>query len=123
MSTQDVLLAIENAVDKGETEFEIDASGQHDIGGPLWNKAGRPLTFRVTNPGQRVGAMCLPGTEVVVEGPAPADVGWLNAGGRITVRGDVGDTAGHCAAAGRASRERAYISSFAVKIVLHPHWH
>ena len=100
MSTQDVLLAIEHAVEKGETDFEIAASGQHDIGGPLWNKAGKALTFRVNNPGQRVGAMCLPGTEVLVDGPAPADVGWLNAGGRITVRGDVGDTAGHCAAAG-----------------------
>lgn len=100
LSTQEVLLAIEHAVDKGETEFVIAASGQHDIGGPLWNRAGKTLTFRVTNPGQRVGAMCLPGTDVIVDGPAPADVGWLNAGGRITVRGDVGDTAGHCAAAG-----------------------
>lgn len=45
--------------------------------------------------------MCLPDTEILVEGPAPADVGWLNAGGRIVVRGDAGDTAGHCAAAGR----------------------
>ena len=44
--------------------------------------------------------MCLDNTEILVDGPAPADVGWLNAGGRIVVRGDAGDTAGHCAAAG-----------------------
>ncbi len=100
MSTQDLLLAIEDAVARGETDFNIDASGQHDIGGPLWNADGRKLTFLVRNPGQRVGCMCMPNTEVIVDGPAPADVGWLNAGGRIVVRGDAGDTAGHCAAGG-----------------------
>ena len=83
LSTQDLLLRIEEAVERGETEFVIEASGQHDIGGPLWNREGRPLRFTVTNPGQRVGGMCLPDTEVIVNGPAPADVGWLNAGGRI----------------------------------------
>ena len=41
MSTQDLLLSIEEAVDRGETDFEIAASGQHDIGGPLWNREGR----------------------------------------------------------------------------------
>ena len=100
MSTQDLLLAIEAAVEKGETDFYIEASGQHDIGGPLWNKEGKKLTFKVSNPGQRVGSMCLPNTEILVEGSASADVGWLNAGGRIVVRGDAGDTAAHCAAAG-----------------------
>ena len=100
MSTQDLLLAIEAAVAAGETDFHIEASGQHDIGGPLWNAEGKKLTFTVRNPGQRVGSMCLENTEVLVEGSAPADVGWLNAGGRIVVRGDAGDTAAHCAAAG-----------------------
>ena len=100
MSTQELLLSVEQAVEAGETEFDIAASGQHDIGGPLWNREGRKLRFRVTNPGQRVGAMCLEHTEIVVDGSASADVGWLNAGGRIVVRGDAGDTAGHCAAGG-----------------------
>ncbi|MDR2851380.1 MAG: FAD-dependent oxidoreductase [Desulfovibrio sp.] len=100
ISTQNLLLAISAAVDKGETDFHIEASGQHDIGGPLWNREGKKLSFVVTNPGQRVGSMCLPNTEILVRGSAPADVGWLNAGGRIVVRGDAGDTAGHCAAAG-----------------------
>ena len=101
MSTQDLLLAIEGAVRDGETEFEIAASGQHDIGGPLWNQAGKKLVFHVTNAGQRVGSMCLPNTEIMVDGSASADVGWLNAGGVITVKGDAGDTAGHCSAGGR----------------------
>ncbi|MDR2573428.1 MAG: FAD-dependent oxidoreductase [Desulfovibrio sp.] len=100
LSTQELLLTIGAAVERGETDFYIEASGQHDIGGPLWNRDGGKLTFRVVNPGQRVGCMCMANTEILVEGSAPADVGWLNAGGRIVVSGDAGDTAGHCAAAG-----------------------
>lgn len=98
MPTRQLLQEISLAVAQGETDFFIAASGQHDIGGPLWG--GHELTLTVTNPGQRVGAMCLPGTRVVVQGSAPADVGWLNSGGHIVVQGDCGDTAGHCAAAG-----------------------
>ena len=101
MSTQDLLLAIGEAVRGGETEFEIAASGQHDIGGPLWHPEGKTLHFHVTNAGQRVGSMCLPGTEIVVDESASADVGWLNSGGIITVRGDAGDTAGHCSSGGK----------------------
>ncbi len=100
VSTQGLLQQIYDAMGAGETEFTIDASGQHDIGGPMWDDAGRPLRFIVRNPGQRVGAMGMPGTEIVVEGPAPADVGWLNAGAHIVVKGDGGDTTGHCAADG-----------------------
>ncbi|MGD0806606.1 MAG: hypothetical protein ABSA10_03955, partial [Anaerolineales bacterium] len=99
-STQELLQRIYAAMAQGETEFVIDASGQHDIGGPLWSRIGRELRFTVTNPGQRVGSMGMPGTEIVVNGSAPADVGWLNAGARIIVRGDGGDTTGHCAADG-----------------------
>ena len=101
MSTQDLLLEIEAAVREGETNFEIAASGQHDIGGPLWHPEGRTLKFHVTNAGQRVGSMCLPNTEIIVEGSTSADVGWLNAGGLITVKGDAGDTAGHCSSGGK----------------------
>ena len=101
MSTQDLLLMIEAAVKAGETEFDIAASGQHDIGGPLWHPDGRTLKFHVTNAGQRVGSMCLPNTEIIVEGSTSADVGWLNSGGIITVKGDAGDTAGHCSSGGK----------------------
>ncbi|CUH95789.1 hypothetical protein P22_1869 [Propionispora sp. 2/2-37] len=101
MSTQDLLQAINEALANGETEFHIEAAGQHDIGGPLWHPEGKTLRFYVTNPGQRVGSMCLEGTEIIVEGSASADVGWLNAGGKIVVKGDGGDTTAHCAAAGK----------------------
>ncbi|QDR83068.1 FAD-dependent oxidoreductase [Sporomusa termitida] len=100
MSTQDLLESVNAALAQGETEFHIEAAGQHDIGGPLWHPEGKPLKFIVRNAGQRVGSMCLPGTEIIVEGSASADVGWLNAGGRIIVKGDGGDTTAHCAAAG-----------------------
>jgi NADPH-dependent glutamate synthase beta subunit-like oxidoreductase/glutamate synthase domain-containing protein 3/NAD-dependent dihydropyrimidine dehydrogenase PreA subunit len=100
VSTQGLLQQIYLAMDQGETEFVIDASGQHNIGGALWNEAGQPLKFIVRNPGQRVGSMGMPNTEIIVEGPAPADVGWLNAGATIVVKGDGGDTTAHCAADG-----------------------
>ena len=59
------------------------------------------LKFTVKNPGQRVGHMGMHGTQIIVEGPAPADVGWLNAGAEIIVKGDGGDTTAHCAASGK----------------------
>jgi NADPH-dependent glutamate synthase beta subunit-like oxidoreductase/glutamate synthase domain-containing protein 3/Pyruvate/2-oxoacid:ferredoxin oxidoreductase delta subunit len=100
VSTRDLLQQIYTALQSGSTEFEIDASGQHNIGGPLWNPDGKELSFTVRHPGQRVGSMGMPGTHIRVEGSAPADVGWLNAGASITVLGDGGDTTGHCAAGG-----------------------
>lgn len=100
VSTRDMLQQIYTALQNGATEFEIDASGQHNIGGPLWSPDGQELHFTVRHPGQRVGSMGMPGTHIRVEGSAPADVGWLNAGASITVLGDGGDTTGHCAAGG-----------------------
>jgi NADPH-dependent glutamate synthase beta subunit-like oxidoreductase/glutamate synthase domain-containing protein 3/Pyruvate/2-oxoacid:ferredoxin oxidoreductase delta subunit len=101
ISTQQLLQKIYAALEKGETEFEVMASGHHDIGGPLWTDSGAPLKFTVKNPGQRVGSFGLEGTEIVVEGSAPADVGWLNAGATLTLKGDGGDTTGHCSASGK----------------------
>jgi NADPH-dependent glutamate synthase beta subunit-like oxidoreductase/Pyruvate/2-oxoacid:ferredoxin oxidoreductase delta subunit len=101
ISTQQLLQQIYSALEAGETEFEVLSSGHHDIGGPLWTGDGKPLKFRVKNPGQRVGSFGLDGTEIVVEGSAPADAGWLNAGADLTILGDGGDTTAHCAASGR----------------------
>ncbi len=101
ISTQQLLQQIYAALDTGQTEFEILASGHHNIGGPLWTEDGSPLKFRVKNPGQRVGSFGLEGTEIIVEGSAPADAGWLNAGAELTILGDGGDTTAHCAASGK----------------------
>jgi len=107
ISTQELLQTIYKKIQEGYTNFEIDALGQHDLGGAVWAKEldkdgkRKRLNFLIKNPGQRVGAMALKGTRIVVEGSAPADVGWLNSGAEIIVKGDAGDTASHCAAGGR----------------------
>lgn len=101
LSTQQLLQQIYAALDQGETEFEVLASGHHVIGGPLWSADNAPLSFRVKNPGQRVGAFGLAGTTIIVDGSAPADAGWLNAGAELIIKGDSGDTTAHCAASGR----------------------
>ena len=101
ISTQQLLQELYKKLEEGYTEFEISASGQHDIGGPLWDKENKPLRFKVANPGQRAGSMGMVGTEIVIEGSAPADVGWLNAGAEIVLKGDGGDTTSHCAANGK----------------------
>ena len=101
MSTQELLQLINKKVEEGQTEFEIEACGQHDIAGSSWAKNGKTLTFYIKNPGQRVGAMGMDGTKIIVEGSAPADIGWLNSGAEIVVKGDGGDTSAHCAAGGK----------------------
>lgn len=100
-STQNLMQEIWTAIDKGYTDFEINACGQHNIGGSIWSKDGSELHFYITNPGQRVGAMGVKGTSIYVEGSAPADTGWLNSGAKIVVNGDSGDTTGHCSASGK----------------------
>ncbi len=102
MSTQELLQLITLKISEGYTDFEIEGCGQHNIGGSSWAICdGDELKFKITNPGQRVGAMALKGTHIYVEGSAPADVGWLNSGAEIIVDGDCGDTASHCAAGGK----------------------
>lgn len=100
-STQQLLQEVYKHLNEGYTEFDINASGQHDIGGPLWSESGEKLRFTVKNPGQRVGCMGMRGTQIVVEGSTPADAGWLNSGAEIIIKGDGGDTTAHCAASGR----------------------
>lgn len=100
-STQNLMQEIWNAINEGVNDFEINACGQHNIGGSVWSKDGNDLNFYITNPGQRVGAMGAKGTNIYVEGSAPADTGWLNSGAKIVVAGDSGDTTGHCAASGK----------------------
>ncbi len=102
MSTQELLQLITSKINEGYTNFRIEGCGQHNIGGSSWAKdRNEELTFKITNPGQRAGAMALAGTNIYIEGSAPADVGWLNSGAKIVVNGDCGDTAGHCAAGGK----------------------
>ncbi len=101
MTTQELLQLIQAKIAEGYTDFEINGCGQHNIGGSSWAKdRNQILKFLVRNAGQRVGAMGMKGTSILVEGSVPADAGWLNSGAEIVVKGDCGDTAAHCAASG-----------------------
>jgi NADPH-dependent glutamate synthase beta subunit-like oxidoreductase/glutamate synthase domain-containing protein 3/NAD-dependent dihydropyrimidine dehydrogenase PreA subunit len=93
---------IQKAVEDGYRWLEVEAYGQHGIGGRLW-KAGKETVYvRVHgSPGQRVGAMGFPNTRIEVMGPASDDVGWLNAGAEIIVHGNAANGTANAMAQGK----------------------
>jgi NADPH-dependent glutamate synthase beta subunit-like oxidoreductase/glutamate synthase domain-containing protein 3/NAD-dependent dihydropyrimidine dehydrogenase PreA subunit len=103
VESRDLEAAIQKAVEDGHRCIEVHAYGQHGVGGRLW-KAGKKdeLLIRILgSSGQRVGAMGFPGTTIDVFGPVSDDVGWLNAGARIVVRGNATNGAGNAMAQGK----------------------
>jgi len=79
---------IQQAVARGNRSLEVEAYGQHGIGGRLRPAEDEPVNVAITgSPGQRVGSMGYPGTFIEVMGPVSDDVGWLNAGAEIVVHG------------------------------------
>ncbi len=83
---------IQRAVADGRRRLQIEAFGQHGIGGRLWGAGEERVHIRITgHPGQRVGAMGSPNTVIEVLGPASDDVGWLNAGAEIVIHGNAGN--------------------------------
>lgn len=79
---------IQNAVADGCRRLEIEAFGQHGIGGRLWKAGDEVLHIGITgSAGQRIGSMGFPNTLIEVFGPASDDTGWLNAGAEIIVHG------------------------------------
>lgn len=79
---------IQEAVAAGHRYIEVEAYGQHGIGGRLWKAGNEKVYIRIYgSPGQRVGAMGFPNTTIEVMGPASDDTGWLNAGAEIIVHG------------------------------------
>ncbi|MCU0559732.1 MAG: FAD-dependent oxidoreductase [Desulfobacterales bacterium] len=93
---------IQAAVAAGHRRLQVDAYGQHGIGGRLWRAGAETVSIRVTgHPGQRVGSMGFPGTRIEVFGPASDDVGWLNAGAEITIHGHAGNGTANAMAQGR----------------------
>jgi NADPH-dependent glutamate synthase beta subunit-like oxidoreductase/glutamate synthase domain-containing protein 3/Pyruvate/2-oxoacid:ferredoxin oxidoreductase delta subunit len=93
---------IQKAVADGHRNIEIIAQGQHGLGGRLWRTGNEPISIRILGTsGQRVGAMGFPGTLIDVVGPASDDVGWLNAGARIIVRGNATNGVGNAMAQGK----------------------
>ncbi|MCU0605309.1 MAG: pyridine nucleotide-disulfide oxidoreductase, partial [Desulfobacterales bacterium] len=93
---------VQKAIADGHRRLQIDAFGQHGIGGRLWRAGEETVSIRVTgHPGQRVGAMGFPHTVIEVDGPVSDDVGWLNAGAEIIVHGNAGNGAANAMAQGR----------------------
>ncbi|MGE4297340.1 MAG: FAD-dependent oxidoreductase [Desulfovibrionaceae bacterium] len=80
---------VQQAVAEGARELEIEAYGQHGLGGRLWISKQEPITVTITgSAGQRLGSQGFPGTRIELHGPASDDTGWLNAGAEIVVLGN-----------------------------------
>ncbi|MDD4997824.1 MAG: pyridine nucleotide-disulfide oxidoreductase, partial [Syntrophales bacterium] len=93
---------LQKAVSEGHRHIEIIAQGQHGLGGRLWRAGKEPVFLRILGTsGQRVGAMGFPGTRIDVVGPASDDVGWLNSGAHIIVRGNATNGAANAMAQGK----------------------
>lgn len=91
---------VQKAFGKTKT-LRLKTYGQHNVGGRL-NGAGKPVTIEISGPcGQRLGCMGMPGTTIVCNGPASDDVGYLNIGAEITVKGDVTNGACNAMAEGK----------------------
>jgi NADPH-dependent glutamate synthase beta subunit-like oxidoreductase/glutamate synthase domain-containing protein 3/NAD-dependent dihydropyrimidine dehydrogenase PreA subunit len=93
---------IQTALRQGHRFLEIEAFGQHGIGGRLWDEKGRPIHVRIKgSSGQRVGSMGYANTSIDVLGPVSDDLGWLNAGCEIVVHGNATNGVANAMAQGR----------------------
>ncbi len=82
-------------------ELILESFGQHNIGLRLGN-VERPLTIRISGPvGQRVGCMGMAGSTIICEGSASDDVGYLNIGADVIVKGDATNGICNAMAGGR----------------------
>lgn len=93
---------IQKALEQGHSAIEVNAYGQHGIGGRLWKSGNKKIKIRIQgHSGQRTGSLGYPGTEIEVMGPASDDIGWLNAGAEITVHGNASNGIMNGAAQGK----------------------
>lgn len=93
---------IQEAVAHGYRYLEIEALGQHGIGGRLWKAGNETVHVRINGAsGQRVGSLGFPNTFIEIMGPASDDVGWLNGGAQIVVHGHAANGACNAMAQGK----------------------
>ncbi len=93
---------LQQALAQGHRRLEVEAFGQHGIGGRLWRSNGEPVHVTVHGTaGQRLGSMGFPNTVIEVLGPASDDVGWLNAGAEIIVHGHAANGVANAMAQGK----------------------
>ena len=79
----------------------LESYGQHNIGMRL-GTIDHPINIQIKGPaGQRLGCMGQPGATIVCEGPASDDVGWLNIGADIIIKGDATNGVCNAMAAGK----------------------
>ena len=90
---------IHQQVVAGNRDLEVEAFGQHGIGGRLWD-AGETRIRIIGHSGQRTGSMGHANTHIEIMGPASDDVGWLNAGAEIIVHGNASNGVMNAAAQG-----------------------
>ena len=58
---------IQKAVSEGNHNIEVEAFGQHGIGGRLWRAGDEPVNLRIVgSPGQRAGSMGFPNTRIEI---------------------------------------------------------
>ncbi len=93
---------IQKEIAQGQNHIEVEAFGQHGIGGRLWKAGDDCVKIKITGAsGQRAGSLGFPNTEIDILGPASDDVGWLNAGAVITVHGNASNGVMNGAAQGK----------------------
>ncbi len=93
---------IQREIEHGHLRVEVEAFGQHGIGGRLWRAGNDKVKLRITgHSGQRAGSLGFPNTEIEILGPASDDVGWLNAGAIIIVHGNASNGVMNGAAQGK----------------------
>jgi NADPH-dependent glutamate synthase beta subunit-like oxidoreductase/glutamate synthase domain-containing protein 3/NAD-dependent dihydropyrimidine dehydrogenase PreA subunit len=93
---------IHQHVQQGNRKLEVQAFGQHGIGGRLWDAGTDKLQIRIIgHSGQRTGSLGNANTTIEIMGPASDDIGWLNAGAQITVHGNTSNGAMNGAAQGK----------------------
>lgn len=92
--------AVRRAAESAD-ELILESFGQHNIGLRLGSPE-RPLTIRVKGPaGQRLGCMGLTGSTIICEGSSSDDVGYLNIGADVIVKGDATNGVCNAMAGGR----------------------
>ncbi|WP_022665493.1 FAD-dependent oxidoreductase [Desulfospira joergensenii] len=93
---------IHQHIQSGQKKLEIEAFGQHGIGGRLWDAGKKTTHIRILgHSGQRTGSLGNTNTKIEVMGPASDDIGWLNAGAEIVVHGNASNGAMNGAAQGK----------------------
>jgi NADPH-dependent glutamate synthase beta subunit-like oxidoreductase/glutamate synthase domain-containing protein 3/NAD-dependent dihydropyrimidine dehydrogenase PreA subunit len=88
-------------IKSGNRKLEIEAYGQHGIGGRLWDASEETHIRILGHSGQRAGSLGNANTKIEIMGPASDDIGWLNAGAQIIVHGNASNGAMNGAAQGK----------------------